>query len=123
MSTKPRLTGRTAVAAWPERLGEVREEPTDENLQRLCHLLDVVDGWIVQRWQMPGHGERRAILVSLRTEARQANGLVSEAQREAGRRKAEQVNRRRAVSRASGVASVAPGRGSESDHEDGPAAA
>ncbi len=123
MSTKPRLTGRTAIAAWPERLGEVRREPTDENLQRLCHLLDVVDGWIVQRWQTPGHEERRAILASLRTEALEANGLVSEAQREAGRRKAEQVNRRRAASRASVVAGGALGRGSESDHEDGPAAA
>ncbi len=122
MSTKPRLTGRTAVAAWPERLDEVREEPTDENLQRLCHLLDVVDAWIVKRWQTPDHEERRGILASLRTEARQANGLVSEAQREAGRRKAEQVNRRRAASKASGVASEAPGRGSESD-EDGPVAA
>ncbi len=123
MSTKARLTGRTAIAAWPERLGEVREEPTDENLQRLCHLLDVVDGWIVKRWQTPDHEERRAILTSLRSEAREANGLVSEAQRETGRRKAEQVNRKRAVSRASGVAGDASGRGSESDHGDGPAAA
>ncbi len=123
MSTKPRLTGRTAVAAWPERLDEVREEPTDENLQRLCHLLDVVDAWIVKRWQTPDHEERRGILASLRTEARQANGLVSEAQREAGRRKAEQVNRRRAASRASVVAGGALGRGTGSAHQDGPAAA
>jgi hypothetical protein len=81
MNTKHRLTGRTAVAVWPERLGEVREEPTDANLQRLCVLLDAIDTWVVQRWDKAGHDERMATLVGCRHQAREANRLVSEAQR------------------------------------------
>ncbi|HSH59701.1 MAG TPA: hypothetical protein VK988_08705 [Acidimicrobiales bacterium] len=123
MSTKPRLTGRTAIAAWPERLAEVREEPTDENLQRLCHLLDIVDAWIVQRWDKPGHEERMAALIACRAEAREANRLVSGALRDAARRRAEQTNRKRAAAKASGVASALPGRGSVLDCQDGPTAA
>ncbi|HSH61277.1 MAG TPA: hypothetical protein VK988_16875 [Acidimicrobiales bacterium] len=123
MSTKPRLTGRTAIAAWPERLGEVRREPTDENLQRLCHLLDAIDQWIVQRWDKPGHEERMAALTACRAEAREANRLVSGALREAARRRAEQTNRKRAAAKASDVASALPGRGSVQDCEDGPEAA
>jgi hypothetical protein len=76
MSAK-RLTGRQALATWPERLAAVTAEPTDENLQRLCTLLDDVDRWIVQRWGTAGHDDRRATLADLRREARQANRLVS----------------------------------------------
>ena len=72
-----RLTGRAAIEAWPERLAEVRTEPSDENLQRLCSLLDAVDQWIVQRWEKPGHEDRMATFANMRAEAREANRLVS----------------------------------------------
>lgn len=72
-----RLTGRAAIEAWPERLTEVQAEPTDENLQRLCSLLDAVDQWVVQRWEKPGHDDRMATFANMRAEAREANRLVS----------------------------------------------
>jgi hypothetical protein len=78
MSAK-RLTGRQALAAWPDRLAAVNAEPTDDNLQRLCSLLDAIDRWVVQRWGTAGHGDRRATLAAHRREARAANRLVSEA--------------------------------------------
>ncbi len=76
-----RLTARAALDAWPERLAEVRVDPTDDNLQRLCCLIDAVDGWVVQRWGTAGHDERRAQLSAMRVEAREANRQVSVAQR------------------------------------------
>jgi hypothetical protein len=76
MSAK-RLTGRQAIAAWPERLAAVNAEPTDENLQRLCGLLDAIDRWVVQRWGTAGHDDRRATLAAHRREAREANRHVA----------------------------------------------
>ena len=81
MTTTKRLTGRAAVAAWPERLAAMKAEPTDENLQRLCALLDVVDRWIVQRWATAGHNERLLELATMRGEAREAKRLAAMAQR------------------------------------------
>jgi hypothetical protein len=78
MSAK-RLTGRQALAAWPERLAAVNAEPADENLQRLCGLLDAIDRWVVQRWNTAGHDDRMDELAARRREARAANRLVSEA--------------------------------------------
>ena len=72
-----RLTGKAAIEAWPARLAEVRDEPSDENLQRLCALLDAVDQWVVQRWQKPGHDDRMTTFANMRAEAREANRLVS----------------------------------------------
>ncbi len=72
-----RLTGRGALDAWPERLAEVQAEPTDENLQRLCTLLDAVDQWIVQRWGKPGHADRMTTFAKMRAEAREVNRSVS----------------------------------------------
>lgn len=69
--------GRAAVAAWPERLAAVEADPTDENLQRLCNLLDAVDAWVVQGWET--HPARREILAELRVDARRANRLVAAA--------------------------------------------
>ncbi len=46
MSTNRRLSGRQALAAWPERLAAARTEPSDEGLQRLCSLLDAIDHWV-----------------------------------------------------------------------------
>lgn len=76
MSAK-RLTGPQALAAWPDRLANLRADPSDEALQRLCHLLDAVERWVVQRWGQTGHGERLASLTGCRSEALQANHLVS----------------------------------------------
>jgi hypothetical protein len=76
MSAK-RLTGRQALAAWPERLAAVNAEPTDENLQRLCGLLDAIDRWVVQRWGTAGHDDRGATLAAHRREVREANRHVS----------------------------------------------
>jgi beta-phosphoglucomutase-like phosphatase (HAD superfamily) len=76
MSAK-RLTGRQALAVWPERLAGVNAEPTDENLQRLCSLLDAIDRWVVQRWGTAGHDDRRTTLAAHRREAREANRYVS----------------------------------------------
>ena len=81
MTTTKRLTGRAAVTAWPERLAAMKAEPTDENLQRLCSLLDVVDRWIVQRWGTAGHGDRLVELALMRGEAREAKRVASTAQR------------------------------------------
>jgi hypothetical protein len=76
-----RLTGRQAIAAWPDRLAAVEAEPTDENLQRLCSLLDAIDRWVVQRWGGVGHDARMAELAARRSEARAANHQVSTAAR------------------------------------------
>lgn len=118
-----RLTGRAALAEWPGRLAAVQAEPTDSNLQRLCNLLDTIDRWIVQRWGTAGHVERLSALASFRAVARQANQLVSAASRETGRRRAQQTNRKRAVSRASDVAGAVPRPKPVQDTPDGPAAA
>ncbi len=77
MSTNRRLSGRQALAAWPERLAAVRTEPSDEGLQRLCSLLDAIDRWVVERWGTASHQNRMASLAACRAEAREANGLVS----------------------------------------------
>jgi hypothetical protein len=74
-----RLTGRQALATWPERLAAVNAEPTDDHLQRLCSLLDAIDRWVVQRWGTAGHDARLDELAARRREARAANRLVSEA--------------------------------------------
>ncbi len=83
MSTNRRLSGRQALAAWPERLAAVRTEPSDEGLQRLCSLLDAIDRWVVERWDAPGHSDRLASLTGCRHEARQAAALVSATLRDA----------------------------------------
>jgi hypothetical protein len=75
---RQRLTGRAALEAWPERMRELRADPSDETLQRLCSLLDTVDGWIVARWGKDGHQERRSQLKELRKQAREAATLVYE---------------------------------------------
>ncbi len=77
MSTN-RLSGRQALAAWPERLAAVRTEPSDEGLQRLCSLLDAIDRWVVERWGTASHENRMASLAGCRAEAREANGLVAD---------------------------------------------
>jgi hypothetical protein len=74
-----RLTGRQALAIWPERLAGVEAEPADDHLQRLCTLLDAIDRWVVQRWGTAAHDERRDELAARRREARAANRLVAEA--------------------------------------------
>ncbi|HEV2809762.1 MAG TPA: hypothetical protein VGV93_05105 [Acidimicrobiales bacterium] len=50
---------------------------TDDNLQRLCSLLDVVDHWVVDRWEKPRHDDRMTTFANMRAEAREANRLVS----------------------------------------------
>jgi hypothetical protein len=117
-----RLTGRAAIGAWSERLAVVRAEPTDENLQRLCTLLDAVDAWVVRQWGEPGHDERRSTLAAMRAEA-WANRLVSDALRETGRRRAEETNRKRATARPSAVASAARSPVPRQGTTDRPAAA
>ena len=72
-----RLTGRAAIDAWPERLADVQADPTDDHLQRLCALLDVVDHWVVERWEKPSHEDRMTTLANMRAEARDANRSVS----------------------------------------------
>jgi hypothetical protein len=74
-----RLTGRQALAVWPEHLAAVNAEPADDHLQRLCSLLAAIDRWVVQRWGAAGHDDRMADLAARRREARAANRLVSEA--------------------------------------------
>jgi hypothetical protein len=69
-----RLTGRQALAAWPEEFAVA--EPTDDHLQRLCALLDAIDRWVVQRWGDAGHDERLAAFADCRRDARRANQLV-----------------------------------------------
>ena len=79
--TTPRLRGNAAIAAWPDRLEAVQADPTEENLQRLCNLLDAVDAKVVQSWDKPS---RSALLLDfrrMRAEARQANALVTQASR------------------------------------------
>jgi hypothetical protein len=80
--TTARLTGRKALADWPDRLEEVTAEPSDDLLQRLCSLLDAIDRWIVDRWYEAGHAERLEQLTTCRREATEANRRVSEAQRQ-----------------------------------------
>ncbi|HSH58522.1 MAG TPA: hypothetical protein VK988_02560 [Acidimicrobiales bacterium] len=122
MSPK-RLSGKQALAAWPERLAAVADEPTDDALQRLCTLLDAVDRWVVDRWQAAGHDERVATLAGCRNDAREANRLVSDALREAGRRRAEETNRKRARIGPSDVAVGAPGARWGARPQEGPTAA
>lgn len=86
--------GRAAVDAWPERLAAVKTDPTDENLQRLCNLLDAVDAWVVLGWD--SHPKRREILAELRVDARRANRLVAEA---GARSKAERTAKSRSARR------------------------
>jgi hypothetical protein len=78
VSTSRRLSGRQALTAWPERLADVKAEPSDEGLQRLCSLVDVIDRWVVERWDAPGHEDRMASLAACRADAREANRLVSD---------------------------------------------
>ncbi len=96
-----RLTGRAALDAWPERLAEVRTQPTEETLQHLCSLLDAVDHWVVQRWDKPGHEDRMAGFAKMRAEAREANRLVSVSirtrQAEVGRANSARRSQDRAV--------------------------
>lgn len=122
-SRKRRLTAKAAVTDWPELLAAVRAEADDDNLQRLCSLLDAVDRWVCQRWGTAGHDERRASLAAMRADAREANRLVSGTSRETGRRRAEETNRKRAVARASYVARAVPGPHRVEDSRDGPSAA
>jgi NTP pyrophosphatase (non-canonical NTP hydrolase) len=49
-------------------------EPTDENLQKLCSLLDILDAWVVQGWD--SHPDRRRTLSRLRGEAGEVRQAV-----------------------------------------------
>ena len=97
---KRRLTGKAALSAWPARLAALRAEPTDDNLQRLCALLDGIDSWVVQRWDKRGHDDRLATLAQCRREAREANRLVSAAQRKPTEAKTAALAKARAASAA-----------------------
>lgn len=83
--------GRAAVAAWPERLAAVREDPSDANLQSLCTLVDAIDAWVVEGWNGKDFRERWATLQQCRAEAREANRLVTERTRQ-GQAAAGRVN-------------------------------
>ncbi len=126
---KRRLTGKAALSAWPARLATVKAEPTDENLQRLCALLDGIDSWVVQRWDKRGHDERLATLAECRRQAREANRLVSAALRKPSEARAAALAKARAGAAAKRTQQAplsAPKRltpGSGPTGTDGPAAA
>lgn len=73
--------GQKAVDAWPDRLAQTMSDPTDENLQSLCTLMDAIDAWVVQGWERRGHVERLDVLRRCRADAREANRAVTEALR------------------------------------------
>lgn len=76
-----RLRGKAALDTWPERLAAVKNEPTEDNLQRLCSVLDEADAWVVRGWGGARHNDRRATLRRMRAEARDAQSLVTAATR------------------------------------------
>lgn len=132
MSTSPkkrRLTGKAALSAWPARLTALKAEPTDENLQRLCALLDGVDYWVVQRWDKRGHDERLATLAECRRQAREANRLVPAALRQPSEARAGALVKARAAATAKRLQEAPPSAskrlapGSGPTGTDGPAAA
>ncbi len=128
-TTKRRLTGKAALAAWPSRLATVKADPTDENLQRLCVLLDDIDSWVVQRWDKPGHDDRLATLAECRRQAREANRLVSAASRKPSEARAAALAKARAAAAAKRLQEAPPSApkrlrgGSGPTGTDGPAAA
>lgn len=87
-----RLRGKAALATWPERLAAVKNEPTEDNLQRLCSVLDEADAWVVRGWGGARHDDRRATLRRMRAEARDAQAFVTAASR---KRQAAQAAARR----------------------------
>jgi hypothetical protein len=90
-----------AVKAWPDALYQVTLHPTEENLDRLCNLLDAIDAWVVRAHGKPYYAERRRFLTECRKESWEANRRVSEASRErqaaAGRERMERRRNRAAV--------------------------
>lgn len=105
---KRRLTGKAALSAWPARLAALKADPTDENLQRLCALLDGIDSWVVQRWDKPGHADRLATLTECRRQAREANRLVVAAQRKPTEAKTAALAKARAASAAKRLQQAPP---------------
>ncbi len=83
-----RLRGKAALATWPERLAVVKNEPTEDNLQRLCSVLDEADAWVVRGWGGARHDDRRATLRQMRAEARDAQALVTARKRQEAQGKA-----------------------------------
>lgn len=73
---RPR-TFKSALAAWADAMTTLHAEPTTDNLQTLCTLLDVMDGEMVRTWGADGHEWRRGVFRECRAAARQANALVS----------------------------------------------
>lgn len=67
-----RLRGKAALDTWPQRLAAVKNEPTEDNLQALCSVLDEADSWVVRGWKGARHDQRLAIFLRMRAEARDA---------------------------------------------------
>jgi hypothetical protein len=86
--TRPR-TFKTALAAWPDHIKAVHDEPNGETLDSLCTLLDVMDGEIVRLWGTDGHADRMDQFRISRAAAKEANVYVTttltERARERGR--------------------------------------
>lgn len=99
-----RLRGKAALDTWPERLAAVKQDPTDDNLQALCSLLDEADSWVVRGWGGARHDDRRATLRRMRAEARDAWAHV-EARRQ---REAEIQGKAAAAARAARKLREAP---------------
>jgi hypothetical protein len=98
-----------AVKAWPDAVYQVTLHPTEENLDKLCNLLDAVDAWVVRAHGKPYYTERARFLSECLAQTREANRRVTEAARErqaaAGR---ERIQRRRdrAVASSAGLDGV-----------------
>lgn len=76
-----RVRGKAALDTWPHRLAAVKNEPTEDNLQALCSVLDEADSWVVRGWGGARHDQRRATLRRMRAEARDGQALVTAATR------------------------------------------
>lgn len=67
------------LTEWAPALAKVTAEPTADNLDDLCSLLDALDAVVVRLWGTEGHDERRKLLTACRGAAHQANARVTAA--------------------------------------------
>lgn len=96
--TKARVRTMTgAMKEWPALFERTMKDPTSENLDVLCTLLDVMDHEVCRLYRKPGHERRVAQLAAARGDARKANRAVTNTVVATNKRKAAQAREARVL--------------------------